>query len=85
MAFHAFRVDECPRNLHEVDERHLATLHQLICGGVFGLHFDIYLELGRTPPPYSTGPPNPATTQVVCQYGEMHFWYDPGSIFGVHH
>jgi len=32
---HDFRVDECPHNLHDIDGRHLATLHQCIHGGVF--------------------------------------------------
>ena len=24
-------------------------------------------------------------TQVVCQFGEVHFWHDPGSISGIHY
>lgn len=35
MVGHALRVIKFPGNLHESDERHLATLNQLICGGVF--------------------------------------------------
>ena len=22
---------------------------------------------------------------VVCQFGEVHFWHDPGSIYGIHY
>ena len=66
MVGHAFQDEKCPRNLHDSDGRHLSTLHQCIHGGVFRLHLDIQPELGRAPPPYSIGPSNPATTQVVC-------------------
>ncbi len=52
-------------NLHETDGRHLVALHQCIRGGVFRWHLDLQLELGRAPPPSSTGPSNPSTTQVV--------------------
>lgn len=85
MDFHAFRVDDCPHNLHEVDGRHLAALHQLIRGSVFRWHRDIQQELGRSPTPYTACPPNPTKTQFLCQFGEMNFWYDPCSIYGVHH
>jgi hypothetical protein len=40
--------------------------------------------LGRAPPPHPTGPPNTVETQVVCQFREVHFWHDSGSIFGIH-
>ena len=85
MVGHAFWVDECPCNLHEVDGRHFANLHQCIHHGVFRWHLDLQPKLGTTPPPYSTGTSIPATTQVVCQYGEMHFWHEPCSISSVHH
>ena len=85
MVGHAFRVDECPHNIHVVDGKHLMALHQLICDNLFGRHLDLQPELGRAHIPYSTGPPNPATTQIVCKFGEMHFWYDSGSICLVHH
>lgn len=55
----AFRVDEFPHNLHEADGVYLATLHQLICCGVFGWHPDLQLDLGRSPPLNSTGLPKP--------------------------
>ena len=85
MVGHAFRVDECPCNLYAADGWHLTSLHKLFCGSVPGQHLDLQPELGRAYTPYPTGPPNPAITQIVCQFGEMHFWYDLGSISGVHH
>jgi hypothetical protein len=36
MVGHAFRVDECPCNLHEANGQHPAAIHQLICSGVLG-------------------------------------------------
>jgi hypothetical protein len=84
MVGHAFRVDECPYNLHEANGRHPTTIHQLICSGLLGFHSDLQPDLGRAPPPYPTGPPNTAATQVVCQFGEMHFWHNLGSISGIH-
>lgn len=85
MVGHAFRVDKCPHNLYIADGRHFAALHQLIRGSVPKRHPNLHPELGRAHTPYSTGRPNPATTQIVCQFGEMHFWYVPSSISGVHH
>eukprot|EP00253_Pinus_taeda_P033220 PITA_33220 len=82
IAGHAFRVYECSCNPHEVDEQHLVSLHQLIYDSLFGLHIDLQQELRREPAPYSTSPPNPVTTQVVCQFGEMHFWYDQVQYLG---
>lgn len=85
MVGHSFHADGCPRNIHEINGRHLVTLHLCSCGGGFRWHLDIQPELGRAPPPYSIGPLNPVTTQDVCQLGEMHFWHDLASIFWVHH
>ena len=73
------------RYLHEADWRHRAAIHQLICSSVLGWHPDLQLDLGRAPPPHSTGPPNIAETQVVCQFGEVHFWHDRGSVSGLHY
>jgi hypothetical protein len=85
MVGHAIWVDEFPCNLHEANGRHPMTIHQLICSGVLGWHSDLQPYLGRAPPPHSTCPPNTMTTQVVFQFGEMHFWHDPGSVFGIHY
>ena len=85
MVSHAFRVDECPCNLHETNGGHLATIHQLIWCGLVRWHSNLQLDLGRAPPSHPTGPPNTATTQVVCQFGEMHFWHNPGSVSGIHY
>ena len=85
MVGHAFWVDECYHNLHEIDGWNLTILHQCICGGVFRWHIDLQLELGRAPSSYLIGPSNPATTQAVCQFGEMHFWHDLGSVSGKHY
>jgi hypothetical protein len=32
-----------------------------------------------------TGPPNTVETQDVCQFREVHFWHDPGSISRIHY
>ena len=85
MAGHAFQVDECSCNLHEDDGQHLAAIHQLIYSGVLGWHSDLQPDLGRAPSPHPTSPPNTAATQVVCQFGEVHVWHDPGSISGIHY
>lgn len=85
MVGHSYRVDECPLNLHEIDGWHIATLYQCLHDGAFRWHLDIWLDLGRDPPPYPIGTPNPANTQVVCQFGEVHFLHDPSSISWVHH
>jgi len=42
-------------------------------------------ELGRAPPPHPKGSPNTAATQAMCQFGEILFWHDPGSISGIHY
>ena len=84
MARHAFQIDKCSRNLHEVYGWHLASIHQLICSGILGWQSDLQPDLGRAPSPHPTSPPNTAATQVVCQFGEVHFWHDPGSISGIH-
>ena len=85
MASHAFRVDECSRNLHEDDGRHLAAIHQLICSGVLGWHSDLQPNLGRAPSPHLTSPPNTVAIEFVCQFGEVNFQHDPGSISGIHY
>ena len=41
---------------------------------------DLQLDVGREPPPHPTGPPNNTEAQVVCQFGKVHFWPDPGSV-----
>lgn len=45
------------------------------------------LSLARvsTPSPHPTGSPNSVATQAVCQFGEMYFRHDPGSVFGIHY
>ena len=85
MVGHALRVDECPCNLHETNEWSIVTIHQLICSGVLGWHSNLQPDLGRAPPPHPTGPPNTTATQVVCQFGEMHFWHNPSSVSGIHY
>jgi hypothetical protein len=82
---HAFWVDEFSHNLHEADGRHLVAIHQLIFSSVLGWHPDLQPDLGRAPPPHLTGPPNTVETQVVCQFGEIHFWHDPSSVYGIHY
>ena len=42
-------------------------------------------ELGRAPPPHPKGSPNTAATQAMCQFGEILFWHDPGSVSGIHY
>ena len=84
MVGHAFRVENLSHNLLEADGQYLTTIHQLICGGVFRWHPNLQLDLGRAPPTHSRGPPNIVTTQVVCQFGDIHFWHDSGSIYGIY-
>ena len=85
MVFYAFRIDECSCSLHEANGWHLAAIYQLICSGILGWHLYLQLELGRAPPPHPIGSPNTVTTQVMCQFGEMHFWDDPGLVSRVHY
>jgi len=85
MVGHAFRVDECSCNLHEDDGWHLASIHQLICSGVLGWHSDLQPDLGRAPPLHPTSPPNTVVAQIACQFGEVHFWHNLGSIPGIHY
>jgi len=76
----AFRIGECSYNLHEANGWHLVPIHQLICSCILGWHPNIQLELGRAPPPHTIGSPNTATRQVMCRFGEMHFWHYLGSV-----
>ena len=85
MVVYAFPVDKWSCKLHEVDGWHPVTIHQLICNGILGWHLDLQLELERTPPQHLTGSPNTTVTQVVCQFGEMHFWHHLGSLSGIHY
>jgi len=85
MASYAFRVDECSCNLHEADGWHLIAIHQLICSGILEWHPALQPKLGRAPPPHPTGSPNTVETQVECQFGEVHFWHDRGSVSRIHY
>ena len=85
MVGHAFQVEECSHNLHEVDGKHLEAIHQLICSSVLGQHSDLQQDLGNAPSPHPTSPPNTTATQVVCQFGEVHVWHDPGLVSGIHY
>ena len=73
------------RLMNALNGWHLASIHQLICSGMLGWHPDLQPELGRAPPPHLTGSPNTAAMQVMCQFGEVHFWHEPGSISGIHY
>lgn len=85
MVGYAFQVEKCSYNLHEADGLNLAAIHQLICSGILGWHLDLQPELGRAPPPHPTGSPNTTETQVVCQFEEIHYLHDPGSVSGIHY
>ena len=80
-----FIVEKQWENLHEANGWHLVAIHQLICSGILGWHSDLQPELGRAPPPHPTGSSNTAATQAMCQFGEMHFWHDPGLVSGIHY
>ena len=84
MDCHALQVYEFLHNLHVSDERHFASLYQIVFGSVLRRHPNLQSQLGRENTPYLIGPRNPAITHIVCLFGEMNFWYDPGSIYGVH-
>jgi len=67
MVGHAFGIDECPHNLHVANVQDILALHQLFHGSISRQHVDLQQEFGREHTPYSTGPSNPAKTQIVCQ------------------
>lgn len=73
MIGNAFQVKKFPKNLHDSDGQHLMTLHQLICGVVFGWNFDLQRELERLPPPYSTCPQNIVVTKILCNFEKYTF------------
>lgn len=85
MVGYAFRIDEFSCNLHEANGWHLTDIHQIICSGILGWHPDLQLQFGRAPPSHPIGSPNTAKTQVMCQFGEMHFWHDPGLVSRIHY
>jgi len=61
------------------------TIQKIFCGGLFGWHPHLQLDLGKSLVAHSTGPEHPTKEQGIYQHRQMLIHHENNLILEIHH